>query len=126
MRLLYSITAVIILAGVMTCHAQDRLQKALNVYDYRTAVHVIDSLMAAENADSIGLALQKARCLRKLYRAEEAASALAEVLHIDQYNIELMAELAECHTQTGNTEDAFRLYSLLSGMQPDNIYFKIC
>lgn len=126
MRLLYSITAVIILAGVMTCHAQDRLQKALNVYDYRTAVHVIDSLMAAENADSIGLAIQKARCLRKLYRAEEAASALAEVLHIDQYNIELMAELAECHTQTGNTEDAFRLYSLLSGMQPDNIYFKIC
>ena len=126
MRLLYSITAVIILAGVMTCHAQDRLQKALNVYDYRTAVHVIDSLMAAENADSIGLAIQKARCLRKLYRAKEAASALAEVLHIDQYNIELMAELAECHTQTGNTEDAFRLYSLLSGMQPDNIYFKIC
>lgn len=120
------ITAVIMLAGCITCHAQDRLQKALAMYDYKTAVHVADSLMAQDGADSIGLALQKARCLRKLYRAEEAAGALAEVLHIDQFNMELMAELAECHTQAGNTEDAFGLYSILAGMQPDNLYFKIC
>lgn len=120
------IAAMLLLTGFMTCHAQDRLQKALNLYDYREAIHIVDSLMAKEGADSISLALQKARCLRKLYRADEAASTLAEVLHIDQFNIELMAELAECHTQTGNTEDAFRLYSLLSGMQPDNTYFKIC
>ena len=110
------IAAMLLLTGFMTCHAQDRLQKALNIYDYREAIHIVDSLMATEGADSISLALQKARCLRKLYRADEAASTLAEVLHIDQFNIELMAELAECHTQTGNTEDAFRLYSLLSGM----------
>ncbi len=123
---LHIVTAVIMLAGSITCHAQDRLQKALAMYDYKTAVHVADSLMAQDGADSIGLALQKARCLRKLYRAEEAAGALAEVLHIDQFNIELMAELAECHTQAGNTEDAFGLYSILAGMQPDNLYFKIC
>lgn len=120
------ITVMLLLTGFMTCHAQDRLQKALNMYDYREAVNIVDSLMAKEGADSISLALQKARCLRKLFRADEAASTLAEVLHIDQFNIELMAELAECHTQTGNTEDAFRLYSILSGMQPDNQYFKIC
>lgn len=123
---LHIVTTVIMLAGCITCHAQDRLQKALEKYDYKTAVHVADSLMAQDGADSIGLALQKARCLRKLYRAEEAAGALAEVLHIDQFNMELMAELAECHTQAGNTEDAFGLYSILAGMQPDNLYFKIC
>ncbi|MBE6239467.1 MAG: hypothetical protein E7113_05380, partial [Bacteroidales bacterium] len=55
------ITAVIMLAGCITCHAQDRLQKALNMYDYKEAVHIVDSLMAQEGADSISLALQKAR-----------------------------------------------------------------
>lgn len=123
---LHIVTAVIMLAGCITCHAQDRLQKALAMYDYKTAVHVADSLMAQDGADSIGLVLQKARCLRKLYRADEAAGVLTEVLHLDQFNTELMAELAECHTQAGNTEDAFNLYSLLSGIQPDNVYFKIC
>ena len=119
-------TILILLICTLSLDAQERLQKALESYDYGMAIHVIDSLMASENADSVGLALQKARCLKKLYRADEAAGALGEVLHLDQFNIELMAELAECHSQTGNTEDAFRLYSLLSGMQPDNVYFKIC
>lgn len=110
----------------MGLHAQDRLQNALEISDYGTAVHVIDSLMAGENADSVDLALQKARCLKKMYRADEAAGTLAEVLHLDQFNIELLTELADCHTQAGNTSDALGLYSILSGMQPRNVYFKIC
>ena len=110
----------------MGLHAQDRLQKALEISDYGTAVQVIDSLMAGENADSVGLALQKARCLKKMYRADEAAGTLAEVLHLDKFNIELLTELADCHTQAGNTSDALGLYSILSGMQPGNAYFKIC
>ena len=112
--------------NLMNTQAQERLHSALNRYDYNDAIHIIDSLMATDKADSVGLALQKARCLKKLYRADEAAETIAEVLHIDQFNVELMAELAECNMQAGNTEDAFRLYSLLSGMQPDNVYFKIC
>lgn len=107
-------------------HAQERLQKAMDISDYGTAVHIIDSLMASENADSVGLALQKARCLKKMYRADEAAGTLAEVLHLDQFNIGLLTELADCHTQAGNLQDAFGLYSILSGMQPENVYFKIC
>ena len=118
------ILSLLCCASAMT--AQERLQKSLDMYDYGTAIHVIDSLMATENADSIDLALQKARCLRKLYRAEEAAEVLGEVLHIDQFNTELMAELAECHTQAGNTADAYGLYSILAGMQPGNVYFRIC
>ena len=112
--------------NLMNTQAQERLHSALNRYDYNDAIHIIDSLMATDKADSVGLALQKARCLKKLYRADEAAETIAEVLHIDQFNVELMAELAECNMQAGNIEDAFRLYSLLSGMQPDNVYFKIC
>lgn len=112
--------------SLMGLHAQDRLQKALEISDYDTAVHVIDSMMTCENADSVGLALQKARCLKKMYRADEAAGTLAEVLHLDQFNIGLLAELADCHTQAGNTQESLGLYSILSGMQPDNVYFKIC
>ena len=55
-------------------NAQVNLQKALNRSDYDAAVHIIDSLMAVETADSIDLALQKARCIRKMYRADEAGS----------------------------------------------------
>ena len=120
------LTVLSILTGIFILNAQDELQRALNSYDYGAAVHHIDSLMAQDNADSIGLAIQKARCLRRLYRSDEAAEAIAEVLHIDQFNLELLAELAECHTQVGNTQDAFGLYSILSGLQPDNQYFNIC
>lgn len=85
--------------NMLSTQAQECLQNALNRYDYSDAIHIIDSLMATDKADSVGLALHKARCLKKLYRAEEAAETIAEVLHIDQFNVELMAELAECHMQ---------------------------
>ena len=88
---------------------------------------VTDSTAIAANRNArIALALQKARCLRKLYRGQEAVVALASVLHLDQYNIELIAELAESHMQAGNTMDAYQLYVQLSKMQPQNPYFKIC
>ena len=116
---------LLVMFNMLSTQAQECLQNALNRYDYSDAIHIIDSLMATDKADSVGLALHKARCLKKLYRAEEAAETIAEVLHIDQFNVELMAELAECHMQAGNTEEAFNLYSLLSRMKSDNVYFKI-
>lgn len=132
-------------------NGQDRLQYALSRYDYKSALEIIDSLsralgpletgqieegqhdsapdsavIAANRDAAIALALQKARCLRKLYRGQEAVVALASVLHLDQYNIELIADLAESHMLAGNTMDAYQLYVQLSKMQPDNPYFKIC
>ena len=118
------------------CNSQDRLQRAIDRYDYKTALYIIDSLSTEIGTDSvvvaqnketvIDLALQKARCLRRLYRMQESVEVLAEVLYLDQYNIELMADLAESHMQAGNTMEAFNLYGILSQMQPDNTYFKIC
>jgi len=108
----------------------------LDRYDYKTAVSVIDSLAAEIGTDStsifdnretvIDLALQKARCLRRLYRMQESVEVLADVLYLDQYNIELMADLAESHMQVGNTMEVFTLYGILSRMQPENPYFKTC
>ena len=110
------------------CNSQDRLQRAIDRYDYKTALYIIDSLSTEIGTDSvvvvqnketvIDLALQKARCLRRLYRMQESVEVLAEVLYLDQYNIELMADLAESHMQAGNTMEAFNLYGILSQMQP--------
>ena len=55
--------ALIIIAAAINGRAQSTLREALESYDYGKAIHMIDSLMAQENADSVGLALQKAQCL---------------------------------------------------------------
>ena len=89
--------------SVMICNGQSKLQEALDRYDYKTAIAIIDSLTAkigtdstyiAENRETvIDLALQKARCLRRLYRMQESVEVLADVLYLDQFNIELIADL---------------------------------
>lgn len=122
--------------SVMICNGQSKLQESLDRYDYKTAIAIIDSLTAkigtdstyiAENRETvIDLALQKARCLRRLYQMQESVEVLADVLYLDQFNIELIADLAESHMQVGNTPEAFKLYGILSQMQPENSYFKIC
>ncbi len=130
------ICIVLFSLSVIICNGQDRLQELLDRYDYMTAVNVIDSLAAEIGTDStsifenrqavIDLALQKARCLRRLYRMQESVEVLADVLYLDQYNIELIADLAESHMQVGNTMETFTLYGILSRMQPENPYFKTC
>lgn len=117
---------LILAAALQTVPAQDDVRRLVERYDYKAAVKVIDSLMTCESSDSISLAIEKARCLRKMYRAEDAVQTLAEVLHLDQFNVELLAEMAESQTQAGNTEEAVTWYSLLSQLQPDNMYFKLC
>ena len=132
---------IIIFLGVLflscvICNGQDKLREAIDRYDYKAALNIIDSLVAEIGTDSVALAqnketvidlaLQKSRCLRRLYRMSEAVDVLAEVLYLDQFNIELMADLAESHMQAGNSMDAFNLYGILTQMQPDNPYFKIC
>lgn len=128
--------AFLLFLPCLICNGQDRLQESLDRYDYKTAIFVIDSLAAEIGTDStsiaehreevIDLALQKARCLRRLYRMQESVEVLAEILYLDQFNMELMADLAESHMQAGNTLEAFNLYGILTQMQPDNPYFKIC
>ena len=39
--------------------------------------------------------------------------------------MEVLTELAECHTSAGNTEEAFGWWVMLSTMQPENLYFQI-
>lgn len=116
--------------------AQDRLNSALRRYNYAEAVNILDSMIAkiapdslsavANKTELIELALQKSKCQKKLQRPDNAMQTLASVLQYDRYNIELLAELADCHTVNGDYDSAMMLYSILTGMQPDNVYFKLC
>lgn len=138
MRTLSRIPTAIILLTIL-CHqtlAQDDLRSALRRYDYVQAVCIIDSMMLKASPDSatamankselINLALQKANCLKKLRQPDKAAEALSEVLPYDQFNVELLAELAECKTSVGDLESAMFFYSILGQSQRDNLYFKLC
>ena len=56
--------------NLMNTQAQERLHSALNRYDYNDAIHIIDSLMATDKADSVGLAQPLKYlcfCVRKEY-----------------------------------------------------------
>lgn len=67
---------LILAAALQTAPAQDDVRRLVERYDYKAAVKVIDSLMTCESPDSISLAIEKARCLRKMYRAEDAVQTL--------------------------------------------------
>ena len=117
-------------------NAQDSLRSALKRYDYAAAVNIIDSLMTAAAPDSVSalakrielidLALQKSQCQKKLQRFDDAVQTITSVLGFDRYNIELMAELADCYMNIGDMESAMMFYTMLAGMQPENVYFKLC
>ena len=107
------------------CNGQSVLKDALDRYDYKAALHIIDSLSVEDSSSAIDLAIQKSRCLRRLYRMDEAIAVLMDVLYLDQFNTVLLAELAETHVQAGNAMDAFNIFGVLSRVQPDNPYFKI-
>ena len=102
------------------------IESAIQSSDYKQAVKIIDSFLADTTMDfSIvrELSLQKARCLKKLFNYNKAAETLAGVLEMN--DLEVMAELADCHAQAGRNAEALMLYSQLSAMKPDNLYYKV-
>lgn len=133
-KILFPIVALFLYVSHIA--AQDRLSSALRKYNYVEAVSILDSMIAriapdslsavANKTELIELALQKSKCQKKLQRPDNAAQTLASVLQYDRYNIELMAELADCHTANEDYDSAMMLYSILAVMQPDNVYFKLC
>lgn len=134
LRILMS--ALVLVSGLVWVNAQDRLQVALKNYDYVNAVQIIDSLInvvapdsvsaAANKVELVELALRKSGCLKRLQRPDAAAEVISSVLEYDMYNVELMAELADCRINMGDLRSAFDLYSILTAIRPDNVYFKLC
>ena len=69
--------------------------------------------------------LTQARYLKSIYRTDDAIEMLSDLVQPGAIDEVVLAELADCHFQSGSYEDAAGTYFLLSSRQPDNILYKI-
>lgn len=96
-----------------------------------TVICILSCLIGHAQTDSLSLSLrtkqsiENARQLRRLYKTDQAIDTLMAALQHNTSDLEVLTELAECHTSAGNTEEAFGWWVMLSTMQPENLYFQI-
>ena len=69
--------------------------------------------------------LTQARYLKSIYRTDDAIEMLSALVQPGAMDEGVLAELADCHFQSGAYEDAAGTYFLLSSKAPDNILYKI-
>lgn len=94
-----------------------------------TVIWFLSCLCAQAQTDSLSIrakqSIENARQLRRLYKTDQAIDTLMAALQHNTSDLEVLTELAECHTSAGNTEEAFGWWVMLSTMQPENLYFQI-
>jgi len=69
--------------------------------------------------------LAEARNLKSIYRTDDAIEKLSALVQPGAMDEGVLAELADCHFQSGAYEDAVGTYFLLSSKAPDNLLYKI-
>jgi tetratricopeptide (TPR) repeat protein len=69
--------------------------------------------------------LTEARYLKSIYRTDDAVELLSTLVQPGAMDEGVLAELADCHFQSGVYEDASGTYFLLSSRFPDNLLYKI-
>ena len=69
--------------------------------------------------------LAEARYLKSIYRTDDAIEKLSDLVQPGAMDEGVLAELADCHFQSGAYEDAAGTYFLLSSKSPDNILYHI-
>lgn len=94
-----------------------------------TVICILSCLIGQAQTDSLNIrakqSIENARQLRRLYKTDQAIDTLMAALQRNTSDLEVLTELAECHTSAGNTEEAFGWWVMLSTMQPENLYFQI-
>lgn len=68
--------------------------------------------------------LARAKYLKSIYRTDEAIELLAGLVS-EEFNEEVLSELADCHFQNADYENAAATYMLLSSRLPQNAFYKI-
>lgn len=74
------------------------------------------------HADSV---LTRARYLKSIYRTDDAIEMLSALVQPGKMDEGVLAELADCHFQSGAYEDASGTFFMLSSYSPNNILYKI-
>lgn len=69
--------------------------------------------------------LTRARYLKSIYRTDDAIELLSELVQPGAPDEVVLAELADCHFQSGAYENAAGTYFMLSSFTPGNILYKI-
>ena len=69
--------------------------------------------------------LAEARYLKSIYRTDDAIEKLSSLVRPGSMDEGVLAELADCHFQSGAYEDAIGSYYMLSSFAQDNILYKI-
>jgi len=69
--------------------------------------------------------LTQARYLKSIFKTDEAIEALVSVMSPQFFDEGVMAELADCHFQNGDYEDAADTYTMLSSVVPNNVLYKV-
>ena len=69
--------------------------------------------------------LAEARYLKSIYRTDDAIDTLSTLVQPGAMDEGVLAELADCHFQSGDYESASGTYYLLSSRSPDNLLYKI-
>ena len=69
--------------------------------------------------------LAEARFLKSIYRTDDAIEKLSALVQPGAMDEGVLAELADCHFQSGAYEDAVGTYFMLSSKAPDNLLYKI-
>lgn len=69
--------------------------------------------------------ITQSRYLRSVLRTDEAIGLLSTLVTPERMDVEVLSELADCHFQSGNYEDAAGLYNMLSLRTPGNLLFKL-
>lgn len=69
--------------------------------------------------------LAQARYLKSIYRTDDAIAALSGLVEPGAMDEGVLAELADCHFQSGAYDDAAGTYFLLSARSPQTILYKI-
>ena len=94
-----------------------------------TAACILSCIIGYGQTDCTGTrarqSVENARQLRRLFKTDEAIDTLMAALQYNISDIEVLTELAECHTSAGNTEEAFVWWTMLSNMQPENLQYQI-
>ncbi len=69
--------------------------------------------------------IEEARILRSQYRFEEAAQLLSSAMDPAAPSVQLLSELADCHFQSGELENARSVYGVLSLISPEDLTCKV-
>ena len=69
--------------------------------------------------------LSQARYMKSIFRTDDAIEMLSELVQPEAMDEVVLAELADCHFQSGDYEGAAGMYGMLSTLQPGNILYKI-